>query len=160
MLPPNLIFGETMRSTSSISIFASITLLILASCSEPLVMIPGGKLSGEVIPAPLNWSAVPETIQVEMQPDKPYSINIWSIGSAEDLYIATSERGTRWSEILENGNTDVRVRFGSAIYELKALKVTDTEERERVNQAYIVKYDLDKEGDWVEMGRIFRLDRR
>lgn len=149
-----------MHILSKTSVFASMALLILVGCSEPLVMIPGGKLSGVVSSAPLIWSAVPETIQVEMQPKKPYSINIWAIGAAEGLYIATSDRGTRWSKILESGDTDVRVRFGTTIYELKAAKVTETEERERVNQAYIAKYDLDKEGDWVETGRIFRLDRR
>ena len=149
-----------MCMLSRTSIFVSIALLILVGCSEPLVMIPGGKLSGDVSSVPPVWSAVPETIQVEMQANKPYSINIWAIGSAENLYIATSDRGTRWSEILESGDTDVRVRFGSTIYELKAAKVTDTEERERVNQSYVAKYDLDTEDDWVETGRIFRLDRR
>lgn len=95
-----------------------------------------------------------------MQREKPYSINIWSVGKGENLYIATSEGGTRWSKILERGDTDVRVRFDTAIFELKASKVTDGVEREAVNQAYIAKYDLDTEGDWVETGRIFRFDRR
>ena len=145
-----------MRNT----ILILMALCILGACSEPVIMIPGGKLAGDVAEAPRTWSSVPETIQVEMQPEKPYSINIWSAGLEEDLYVATGEGGTRWSEILESGNNLVRVRFGATIYELKAAKVTDSYEREQVNQAYIAKYDLEKEGDWVETGLIFRLDRR
>jgi len=141
-------------------IVALIMLFGLMACSEPVVMIPGGKLAGEVVASPAEWSNVPETIQVEMQSAKPYSINIWSVGNGEDLYIATGESGTRWSKILESGDTEVRVRFDTTIFELKASKVTDSDEREVVNQAYIAKYDLDTEGDWVETGRIFRLDRR
>lgn len=141
-------------------ILVSMILLFLTSCGEPLVMIPGGKLAGDVVPAPLIWTDVPKTIQVEMQPEKPYSINIWSEGVEEDLYIATGENGTHWSAILEGGDSQVRARFGTKIYELNAVKVTDSGERERLNQAYIAKYDLDTEGDWVETGLIFRLDRR
>ena len=49
--------------------------------------------------------------------------------------------------------------FRYCYFELKALKDNNGVERGAVNQAYIAKYDLDAEGDWVETGEIFRFDR-
>ncbi|MDC0996616.1 hypothetical protein OAT01_12985 [Pseudomonadales bacterium] len=42
---------------------------------------------------------------------------------------------------------------------MKAFKGINGVERGAVNQAYIAKYDLDAEGDWVETGEIFRFNR-
>ena len=132
---------------------------ILASCAEPRSMIPGGQLSGEVFAAPLTWVDVPGTIQVETRPSDPYSINIWSVGIGQHLYIATSDSGTSWSDFI-NEDSDIRARIGSSLYELDATSITDPAERSRVAAAYVSKYELDKDDNWVDTGLIFRLDRR
>ncbi len=132
---------------------------LLTSCGEPLSMIPGGELSGEVQPAPSEWVDVAEVIQVETRPDNPYSINIWAVGIDTDLYFATGEDGTTWSAYVEIDN-HVRARVNSSLHEFTAVTVTDPEERESVEAAYLSKYELDPEDNWVSTGIIYRLDRR
>ncbi len=139
----------------------SITLLLTmsASCGGPLSMIPGGELSGDVKSAPLTWATVPDTIQVETRPSDPYSINIWSVGLDEHLYIATGADGTTWTEFFAT-DANVRVRIIDSLYELKADLVSSSDERDTVSSAYVEKYELDPEDNWLQTGMIFRLDRR
>lgn len=132
---------------------------LLVGCGGPLAVIPGGKLSGQAQTPPLDWTDVPEIIQLETRPSDPYSINIWSVGIGRDLYIGTSADGTTWSEFID-ANSKVRVRIGSSLYELNTTSVNDPQERSDVVAAYVSKYDLDGEDNWVETGLIFRLDRR
>ena len=141
------------------TLFIAILGTLLVSCNEPLSMIPGGKLAGDTLAAPVAWTDVPETIQVETRPSDPYSINIWGVGIEQNLYIATGPDGTTWSVFIED-NPDVRVRMGNSVYELLAMSVTDSTERSVVTSAYVDKYDLDREDNWVKTGLIFRLDRR
>jgi hypothetical protein len=135
--------------------------LLISACGDPFIVIPGGKLSGAVTPAPADWSMVHgvETIQVETRPGKPYSINIWGAGIGGDLYIATSPDGTTWTEFIA-GNPQVRVRIDEQLFELTAVKVTDTDEQRRVSERYAEKYELEGDDNWVADGMIFRLDRR
>ena len=132
--------------------------LLLTSCSDPFIVIPGGQLAGQVSPAPDLWRNVPDTIQVESNPPDPYSINIWGVGIGSDLYIATSADGTTWSRYLEN-DPAVRVRIDNAIFELSAVLVTEPIERKRVLDAYVEKYDEDAGDSFVTDGLILRLDR-
>ncbi len=130
----------------------------LVACSEPFVTIPGGELAGRPLDPPPEWSDVPDTIQLETRPHDPYSINIWSVGLGYDLYIATSSGGTFWTGYLESDN-NVRVRLRDRIYALRAEKVQDRVERNRVAQAYAEKYEVDPADGWVVEGMIIRLDR-
>jgi hypothetical protein len=136
----------------------TITLVFLLSgCGEPISMVPGGKLAGNIQPTPKEWRSVPEVIQVEMRASDPYSINIWGVGIGSNLYIATGEDGTTWSEFIAS-DSSVRARVGSALYGLRAVLVEEPEERRKVTKAYVVKYDLDSDDNWVTKGMIFRLD--
>ena len=140
-------------------LIVTILTIILVSCAEPRSMMPGGQLSGEVFAVPLTWVDVPEIIQVETRPSDPYSINIWGVAIGQHLYIATSDSGTTWSDFL-NTDSDLRARVGFSLYELSAASITDPAERSRVAAAYVSKYELDKDDNWVDTGLIFRLDRR
>ena len=130
----------------------------LAGCSEPFVTIPGGELSGAHQAPPAAWSEVPDTIQLETRLQDPYSINIWGLGLGPDLYVATGDDGTNWTEFIEQ-DSGVRVRIGGRLYRLEAKAVQDLEERSRVAQAYFDKYDVDPGDGWVATGMVFRLDR-
>jgi len=136
-------------------------LLLLSGCGDPIVILPGGALSGEPAAAPADWSALEsiDTIQVEFRPSDPYSHNIWAVGLGADLYIATSADGTRWTPFIEQ-DPGVRARVGRSLYDLKAVKLTDAEERAEVAAAYQKKYEIDADDNWVEDALIYRLDRR
>jgi hypothetical protein len=140
------------------SLIFVILIISIVGCGEPLLVIPGGQLSGQVQAAPSTWTNVADTIQVEWRSSDPYSINIWGVGIERDLYIATAEEGTTWSEFIQT-DPNARVRLGSSLYELKAIPVTDSDEKDKVEAAYLAKYDLDRKENWVQTGLIFRLDR-
>jgi len=134
--------------------------LLLAGCSEPFIVFAGGALSGEETTAPDDWSALAdiETMQLETRPAEPYSVNIWAVGIGPDLYVGTGPDGTRWSQyILEDRH--VRFRAEGKVYALHALPVVEPEERRRVAEAYVDKYDLDSNENWVMEALVFRLDR-
>lgn len=134
---------------------------LLAGCDEPFIVLSGGALSGEVVPPPADWSFMDdvEVVQLETRPEDPYSVNIWAVALGPDLYIATGEDGTNWTKILET-DRDVRLRADDKIYELRATPVVDPDERAAVAAAYVHKYDVDSDDNWVAVGQVFRLDRR
>ena len=133
----------------------------LAMACEPMSMLPGGMLAGEVQPPPDEWSiaAEAEVIQLETRLADPYSINIWGAGLGPDLYVATGGGGTTWTEFIAQ-DPRVRVRIAEVIYELTAVRVDDRRERSQVAAAYVAKYGLDPRDNWVDEGMVIRLDRR
>ena len=132
--------------------------LVAAGCSEPLVTIPGGELSGTDRQPPESWGKVPDTIQLETRPVEPYSINIWGVGVEGDLYVATRGGGTAWTAFIED-DQNVRVRIDDGLYHLQATLVEEVGERDRVTMAYAEKYEVDPYEGWVSDGMIFRLER-
>jgi hypothetical protein len=139
----------------------AVATILLGACSEPFIVFAGGALEGEVTEPPTDWSLLAEadTVQLETQPDNPYSINIWVAGIGPDCYIATGDDGTTWTEHI-GANRDVRLRVEKQIFPLEAVRVMDPKEHNRVSAAYASKYDLDTDDNWVMSGRVFRLDRR
>jgi hypothetical protein len=100
-----------------------------------------------------------EVVQLETRPQEPYSVNIWMVGIGPDIYVATGPDETNWTGHLAE-NADVRLRVNGTIYELEATKISDHQERLRVAEAYVEKYGLNLEDNWVQDGQVFRLDRR
>ena len=141
-------------------LFVAIAFLFLAGCDKPFGFIPGGALDGSEIPPPQDWSEIDKiaTMQLELRPGKPYSINIWAVRIDSDMYVATGEDGTRWTEYLQETPL-VRVRVNESIYPLNAVRIVDAAEHQTVTNAFISKYNLDKD-NWVVTGQVFRLDRR
>ena len=141
-------------------LFVAIAFLFLAGCDKPFGFIPGRELDGDEAPPPQDWTEIDRiaTVQLEFRPDKPYSINIWAVSIGEDMYIATGEDGTRWTEYLQE-TPMVRVRVSESIYPLNAVRILDPAEHQSVTDAFVAKYNLD-EDNWVVTGQVFRLDRR
>lgn len=104
--------------------------------------IPGGSLSGQVSEPPAAWRNVLEDdhgfCEIESRPADPHSIQLDCFIYGGTLY-AQSHRWAlapwwpvqSWAAIwLEH--PDVRVRIGDAIYELTAVRVSETDERDGV----------------------------
>jgi hypothetical protein len=116
-----------------------------------------------------DWSFTAEThtAQLETNPDAPRSVNIWVAGHGDALYVATSmiagtdEPGDRtWVKHVQ-GDPRVRIRIEDAIYERRAIRVSDPEELARAREMLIAKYDVEKSEDGREQRAwIFRLDPR
>lgn len=137
--------------------------LALASCGGPLGPLAGGALSGAGAEPPAAWGALPDTVQLEVRPADPYSVNVWAVGIGPHLYVATGPAGSTWSSRLQQEDR-VRVRIAGAVYALRAAVVEDAQERERVVAAYLRKYGA-ADGEMAEAldnvrGAIYRLQPR
>ena len=113
-------------------------LLVAASCGP----VPGGALAGEVLPPPPRWSMALEDgrgfCEIESRPRDPHSIQLECFVYEGGLYVQSHRWAlapwwpvTSWAQIwLEH--PEVRVRLGGAIHELRAVHVTDPEQRAAV----------------------------
>lgn len=134
-----------------------------AMACGPLGPLPGGQLSGTASPAPADWSFSDEveTVQLETRPEDPYSVNIWGAGLEDGFYIASGQGGdAEWAQHIGD-NSDVRLRVGEAVYELRAVRVDqDTQAREAFLAAVKRKYEWTPEADDTENAWLYRLDPR
>ena len=112
----------------------------VVGCAEYLPM-SGGALEGTLTAAPANWSEVAsaEIVQLETNPEEPYSVNLWVIGEGQSLYVFAGDNHTRWVQHIES-DPRVRLKIGELIYELSAQRVTDAQEFERFAKAWDGKY--------------------
>ena len=112
--------------------------LALAACGP----IPGGSLSGHPEPPPPAWQSVLEDdhgfCEIESRPADPHSIQL-DCFIYEDALYAQSHRWAlapwwpveSWAAIWIE-HPDVKVRIGDAIYELTAVQIDDSGERDEI----------------------------
>lgn len=133
--------------------------LLLSLGCEPIVMIPGGELSGEVVPIPADWKFTDaiDTVQLETRPDDPYSVNIWAVAVGDGLYFATSD--TEWSGYIAS-DPRVRLRADGKIYEMRAAPTDDPEERAAALAALMKKYDFEPDPEQTSSSTLYRLETR
>ena len=144
-------------------LLALAAMLALTACGGPLGPVSGGALSGEVKPAPSDWSFVAnvEQAQLETNPADPRSVNVWLGSLGGRLYVASSLiRGPKlptereWVRDVE-ADERVRMRIEGTVYELRAVRVLDDDEaaaaRAMLEQKYaLASDDLDPEREvWV-----------
>lgn len=141
---------------------AALATALWALACGPLVMIPGGALSGEEQPPPADWSFTDdvEVVQLETRPADPYSVNVWGVAAEGAFYVA-SGRGADagWAgHIAEDPH--VRLKVGDAIYPLRAVRTDDEAELDAFLAAAKAKYDFEPEPEQREEAVLFRLDPR
>jgi hypothetical protein len=137
----------------------SLAALGLLGCG-PVVMIPGGALSGPVREPPASWAFTDEveTVQLETRPDAPYSVNIWCVRVGDALFVG----GARESTWTRNAAADpeVRLRVDGDVYELRAIEATSDEEAEGFLAAVASKYDRELDPELRAEAILFRLTPR
>ncbi len=142
-------------------VFVSIVVIVALTGCDPMGPLPGGALAGEVNTLPDDWAMVEdiETVQLETNPDDPYSVNLWVVSLDSGLYIAAGGGETRWSKQISI-DSNVRLRINHKIYELRASSVDNNEELEEVRRAYLDKYAMESDSAQFNDSRVFRLDQR
>lgn len=135
--------------------------LFLGAACGPIVMIPGGELSGTPRPVPESWAFTDdvETFILETRPESPYSVNVWAVAAGEHLYIAAGDKENAWAGYIA-ADSRVRVKVGDGIFELQATAVSDEPERALFLAAVKKKYDFEPEPDQAEASMLFRLEPR
>jgi len=135
-------------------------LLVGTACGGPLVMIPGGELSGPVEAVPDSWafSDAHEDVQLETRPADPYSVNVWGVAAGDAFYVAGSNEN-RWAGHIA-ANPAVRVRIDGTIYELAATPTDEAAELEAFLAAVKKKYDWEPDDEQRAGATLFRLEPR
>ncbi len=111
-------------------------------CGGPLLVFPGGELSGQVVKTQVgDWSFVEDSfVDLETRPDDPYSVQLNYIVKDGKLYIDPAE-GRSWLDHIR-ADPRVRVRFGGKVYPLKAVLVGQPGELEGFDEdRYIYRLD-------------------
>ncbi len=104
-------------------------LLVLAlGCNGPFGLLPGGALEGEARAAPTDWSFAGDSgiVQLETRAADPYSVNLGYTVIDGVLYINAGDTETQWVKNIAD-DSDVRLRLGGALYDLRAERVEDAD---------------------------------
>ena len=138
--------------------------LCLAACGAfgPIGWMHGGKLDGEAVAAPVDdWSFTRDVqkIQLETDPDDPYSVNVWCDAKGPNLWVTAGSHSSTWAQNLL-ADPRVRVRVGDELYERRAVRVTDAAEVELVLSLYEEKYHYERNPNGAFGPLQFRLDPR
>lgn len=133
----------------------------LAACGGPLGWVPGGKLDGEPVDAPVgDWAftAKVEKLQLETDPADPYSVNVWFVTEGPRLWVFSGEgESSTWAKNLFADPRAV-VRIEGKLYPRIAARVTDPAEIARVQQLYLAKYGYTRDVHGFLHPVIIRLD--
>jgi hypothetical protein len=112
--------------------------LLTLACRGPFLLLPGGKLSGEVKPAPQSFAFAKDagTIQLETHPEEPYSVNVSGVVVNDGLYVNAGDTRTKWVQNIDVSPL-VRARVKGDVYELKARRVTEKAEIDAFSVAWL-----------------------
>ena len=126
----------------------------------PFVMFPGGALSGDVTALPASWAFTDavDTVQLETNPDDPYSVNVWGVAAGDTFYIA-GDRDNQWAQNIR-ANPNVRLRVDGRIYELTARETRDDADLDAFMAAVKRKYDYEPDTEQRGRASLFRLSPR
>lgn len=156
----------TSRPACSTRALLWMGLLLCSACGPPLGPLPGGRLSGEVVAPPADWTFTNahDTVQLETNPADPYSVNIWGTRVGDSFYVAAGEGGeATWAQHIE-ADPNVRLGVGGNLYELRAVRI-DLDDEPETRAAFLAalqqKYDFDAEEDERSSEAwLYRLDPR
>ena len=135
--------------------------LALSGCNGPWLLLPGGTLDGSMKPVPTDWASLAPfgTVQLETNPDEPYSVNIACMLVDGSPQINAGDTETAWVKNMD-ANPNVRLRVHGKLYELRASRITDADEIAALGAEWM------KQGRWardptkLEQVWIYRLDPR
>ena len=118
-------------------LIAILLMLSTLGCNGPFVLLPGGKLDGELLSNPSNWRFAGDygTVQLETHPEDPYSVNIAYTVMNGRLYINAGDTETQWVQHM-TANPLVRLRLEGSLYDLRADRVTDDAEIAEFGKAW------------------------
>jgi hypothetical protein len=135
-------------------------LLGLAGCG-PTFVFPGGELDGEVAPTPSDWTFAADvtTIQLETRPTDPYSVNITCAVVDGRLYISAGDNYSQWAENID-ADPNVRLRIEGAVYELRAVRVTNAAEMAGFATAWTDKVSFGRDPTELDEAFVYRLEPR
>ena len=145
-------------SARSLPVLLVVLVICTSACNGPLPFLSGGKLGGMDNPTPQSWSIVGDFgfVQLETNPQDPYSVNIAYTVMNEILYVNAGDSETQWVKNM-NANPNVRLRMDDVIYRLKAERVTRKDEIAAFGEAWTSKSVFHRDPTELDEVWIYRL---
>jgi len=116
---------------------------LLLGCG-PLGPLPGGALDGEqasTLPVDWSFSDAYDTVQLEVRPSDPYSVNVWCVATGGALYVGAGRGGSStWARVLLD-DPRARLRIGSTLYDVRTVRVTAVPEIQAYLDGLAAKYE-------------------
>ncbi|MBO6555461.1 MAG: hypothetical protein JJ934_15780 [Pseudomonadales bacterium] len=113
--------------------FRRLTLILtclLSGCQSPFLLFPGGALQGNSARTDtFAFADAYSLIQLEVNPDEPYSVILRCVVISGDLYLDAAP-ARKWGQLIE-GDPRVKVKLGDEIYKATAITVTESSIREQ-----------------------------
>ena len=110
----------------------------------PLGPLPGGALDGEpASAAPVDWSFSDayDTVQLEVRPSNPYSVNVWCVAKGDALYVGAGRgAASTWAQALLD-DPRARLRIGATLYDVRTVRVTAVPEIQAYLEGLEEKYE-------------------
>ena len=97
-----------------------LTLLVsISGCAY--VPFSAGKLKGTPTEALADWREIASIsiIQLETNPEQPYSVNIWMVAEQARIYVFAGDNYAQWVQNIES-NQSVRLQAEEKVYDLRA----------------------------------------
>ena len=117
----------------------AIALTLFVGCDY--LPFSGGRLDGSSSAPPKDWSSTLEQdiIQLETNPDKPYSVNLWIVNINNTPYVYSGDNYSTWAEnIFEEKR--VILKADGKLFNMEAHRVLDAEIFEKFAIAWEGKY--------------------
>ena len=129
---------------------ACVLMGLLGTGCAPFLVFPGGELRGELESSVIDdWGFTDEVefVQIQTRPGRPYSVQVYGVGSGSAFYIASqgwrgamgSTSRARWINHLV-ADRRIRLLVDETLYELDGVRVRDDLEVARVRQLFLKKY--------------------
>ena len=118
-------------------VFVTLGSLGSFGCGGPTGLLPGGALSGEPAATPSDWRFAGDagTIQLETNPEEPYSVNLAFTVMDGLLYINAGGTETQWAKNIAR-NPDVKLRLDGRLYDLRAERLVAQDRIEAFAEAW------------------------
>ena len=145
--------------------FALVLGLVLLFRTEPLAIIPGGRLSGEEVTVPVtDWSFTEQytTVTLEVRASDPYSVNTSSLFHDGVLYVPSGFGGeSRWAQFLLQ-DSNMRLRVGQKLYKVRATREINPMLVRELYEEWVQRYpgQAGKTAEEIAQVWFFRIDAR
>ena len=144
----------------AVLVLVAVGAIAYATRTNPVAMIAGRQLSGELVAEPVqDWSFTDEhqLIAVETRPAAPHSVTTICFANEGKLYVPANEASTKSWPHYAVSEPRVRVKIGDKIYPVRATRVTDESLTLALTAAARAKYDIAADREFEDLW-VFRMD--